>query len=164
MENRLDRRELFAAFALSRRPRRPFDRDAGGNALDNRDAILDLAVGLEVVGHVLRAAAGADVPQWRDAAPRLRRGLCRRANILEVHETMLPAGEMPHPPHKHPNTELLFIQTGDLEYLDGDAQTPAKVGPGGVVFSASNIQHGLKNVGTTPATYIVVSVGKQLKE
>ena len=38
------------------------------------------------------------------------------------------------------------------------------VGPQDIVFSASNILHGLKNVGTTPANYIVFSVSKQLPE
>lgn len=89
-------------------------------------------------------------------------GTLTTGEFIEVHETMLPAGQMPHPPHKHPNTEMLFIQTGSLEYDDDGKLTP--VGPGDIVFSASNKMHGLKNVGTTPATYIVVSVGKQLHE
>jgi quercetin dioxygenase-like cupin family protein len=90
-------------------------------------------------------------------------GTLPTGEFIEVHETMLPAGEMPHPPHKHPNTEMLFIQTGTLEYIDDDgSHLPA--GPGDIVFSASNKIHGLKNVGTTPATYIVVSISKQLPE
>jgi mannose-6-phosphate isomerase-like protein (cupin superfamily) len=89
-------------------------------------------------------------------------GTLTTGEFIEVHETMLPAGEMPHPPHKHPNTELLFIQTGSLEYDDDGKLTP--VGPGDIVFTASNRMHGLKNVGQTPATYIVVSVSKQTPE
>ena len=80
---------------------------------------------------------------------------------LEIHETVLPPGQMPHPPHRHPNTEIMFIQEGKLEYtIDG---RPMMVGPGGIVFSASNVMHGLKNVGDSPASYIVVSVGRKLK-
>jgi len=94
---------------------------------------------------------------------RVLSGTLPTGEFLEVHETMLPAGEMPHPPHKHPNTEMLFIQTGHVEFLDDDGSLiPA--GPGDIVFTASNKMHGLKNVGSTAATYIVVSVGKQLKE
>jgi mannose-6-phosphate isomerase-like protein (cupin superfamily) len=88
-------------------------------------------------------------------------GTLSTGEFIEVHETMLPAGETPHPPHKYPNSEMLFIQIDALEYDDGKI-TP--VGPGDIVFTASNRMHGLKNVGTTPATYIVVSVSKQLPE
>ena len=93
---------------------------------------------------------------------RVMSGVLPTGEFIEIHETMLPAGKMPHPPHKHPNTELLFIQEGKLEYLDDGK--PVQVGPKGIVFSASNVMHGLKNIGDTPANYIVVSVGKQLKE
>ncbi len=94
---------------------------------------------------------------------RVMAGTLTTGEFIEVHETMLPAGETPHPPHKHPNSEMLFIQTGNVEYIDEDgSRTPA--GPGDIVFTASNKMHGLKNPGTTPATYIVVSVSKQLPE
>lgn len=93
---------------------------------------------------------------------RVMAGPLPTGEFVEIHESELPAGLMPHPPHKHPNTEVLFIQSGSLEYLDGDTAIP--VGPGGIVFSASNVLHGLRNVGTTPATYIVVSVGRQSPE
>jgi quercetin dioxygenase-like cupin family protein len=89
-------------------------------------------------------------------------GVVKTGEYLEIHETMLPAGQMPHPPHKHPNTEVLFIQTGNVEYINDGKPEP--VGPGGIIFTASNVMHGLKNVGTTPATYIVVSIGRQLKQ
>ncbi len=89
-------------------------------------------------------------------------GVLPTGESIEIHETVLPAGKMPHPPHKHPNTEILFIQQGTLEYLnDGKAEPVAS---GGIIFTASNVMHGLKNVGDTPANYIVMSVGRQLKE
>jgi quercetin dioxygenase-like cupin family protein len=93
---------------------------------------------------------------------RVMSGTLPTGEFVEIHETVLPAGRMPHPPHKHPNSEVLFIQSGKLEYIDVDK--PIRVGPGDVVFSASNVVHGLSNIGDTPATYIVVSVGKQLPE
>jgi len=90
-------------------------------------------------------------------------GTLATGEFLEVHETMLPAGETPHVPHKHPNSEMVFIQTGSLVHIDEDTGTTA-VGPGDILFTASNKMHDLKNVGTTPATYIVVSVSRQLPE
>jgi len=89
-------------------------------------------------------------------------GTLPTGEFIEVHETVLPAGETPHPPHKHPNSEWLFIQSGRLEYNDNGKIIA--VGPGDIVFSASNVSHGLNNVGTADATYIVFSVSKQLPE
>ncbi len=94
---------------------------------------------------------------------RVMAGTLATGEFVEIHETMLPAGEMPHPPHKHPNSEWLFIQTGSLEYVDENGKH-IPTGPGDIVFSASDKTHGLINIGKTPATYIVVSVSKQLPE
>ena len=90
-------------------------------------------------------------------------GTLPTGEFVEFHESMLPAGQMPHPPHKHPNTEVLFILDGKLEYIDEGGKIIA-IGPKDIVFSASNIMHGLKNVGTTPANYIVCSISKQIEE
>jgi len=87
-------------------------------------------------------------------------GTLPTGEFVECHETMLPPGQMPHPPHKHPNTELILIREGKIEYaIDGVPHAP--VGPGDIIFTASNVMHGMKNVGDVPALYFVVSVGKQ---
>ena len=74
---------------------------------------------------------------------------------LEVHETTLNPGKMPHAPHKHPNEEMLVIRQGTVEALvKGEWK---RVGPGSVIFNASNQLHGLKNVGSEPAVYTVIN-------
>ena len=74
---------------------------------------------------------------------------------LEMHVTTLNAGQMSHPPHKHPNEELVILKEGTVEALvQGEWK---RLGPGSVIFNASNQLHGLKNVGDGPATYHVIN-------
>jgi XRE family transcriptional regulator, regulator of sulfur utilization len=73
---------------------------------------------------------------------------------LELHTTTLPPGQSPHPPHKHPDEELVIIKEGTVESnLDGQIR---RLGPGSVIFQASNQMHGLRNVGDVPAVYHVI--------
>lgn len=74
---------------------------------------------------------------------------------LEMHITTLRAGEESHPPHRHPNEEILIVKEGQVEALvNGELK---RGGPGSVIFQASNQLHNIKNVGSTPATYHVIN-------
>jgi XRE family transcriptional regulator, regulator of sulfur utilization len=73
---------------------------------------------------------------------------------LTCHVTTLKAGEAPHPPHQHPEEELIIVKEGTLEAMQKGRTT--KLGPGSVIFEASNDLHGLRNVGATPASYFVI--------
>ena len=74
---------------------------------------------------------------------------------LECHVTTLNPGAQSHPPHKHPNEELVIVREGTVEVLvNGEWK---RVGPGSVIFNASNQLHALRNVGTGPATYHVIN-------
>lgn len=73
---------------------------------------------------------------------------------LEMHITTLNPGEWPHPPHTHPDEELIIVKEGTIESILEGKTTP--LGPGGIIFHASNQPHTVKNTGTTPATYYVI--------
>ena len=85
------------------------------------------------------------------------KGKLATGESLEVHETMLPPGGGPHPAHHHVHSEMWLIREGTVELTVNG--TSYRLGPGSVGFVRSNDEHGITNVGTTPATYFVVAIG-----
>ncbi len=74
---------------------------------------------------------------------------------LEMHVTTLNPGLASHPPHKHPNEELVIIDQGTVETLSNGEWH--RIGPGSIIFNASNSPHALRNVSAAPARYHVVN-------
>ncbi len=85
----------------------------------------------------------------------LYKGPTATLDELEMHVTTLDPGVMSHPPHQHINEELVIIRQGTVETLSGGKWV--RLGPGSVIFNASNSLHGLRNVGSTPAVYHVIN-------
>jgi quercetin dioxygenase-like cupin family protein len=75
---------------------------------------------------------------------------------FECHITTLKPGEAPHPPHQHPDEELIIVKEGTVEALQGDQKTT--VPAGGIIFEASNELHGIRNIGETSATYYLFKI------
>ena len=73
---------------------------------------------------------------------------------LECHVTTLNPGMTSHPPHQHPNEELIIVKEGVVEAtVNGE---PKRVGAGSIIFQAPNQLHSIKNAGDTPATYYAI--------
>jgi len=87
------------------------------------------------------------------------KGRLSTGESLEVHETTLPPGGAPHPPHRHVHSEMWLIREGMVDLAVSG--TSYRLGPGSVGFVHSNDEHGIKNVGSTPATYFVVAIGPE---
>ena len=63
----------------------------------------------------------------------------------------LNPGAEPHPPHKHPEEEFMLITEGTGEMkVDGKLK---KVGPGVMMYCASNKLHGIVNTGKSPLLF-----------
>ncbi|MDP9049410.1 MAG: cupin domain-containing protein [Acidobacteriota bacterium] len=109
-----------------------------------------------------RAFRFEDLPVVKTANGETRaviRGVLPTGEAVEMHETRLLPGHMPHPPHQHKHSEFMLVREGEMEF-ENDGK-PERVGPGGVMFATSNIMHGLKNVGTTTANYFVIAIGRE---
>lgn len=103
-----------------------------------------------------------DLPVKKNANGESRpvmQGVLPTGESVEMHETSLLPGHMPHPAHKHRHSEIMCIREGTLEFQNDGK--PERVGPGGVIFAASNVTHGLKNIGDTTAQYFVIAIGRE---
>ena len=143
---------------------------------ERRSVLLKLGAGLGWIaaGELLGTAAWAQQPtaailtsrvyDWtamtaKENAYGSTRSLVRAPTVtlneLEMHVTTLNPGQTSHAPHQHPNEELIILREGTLETLSlGEWK---RIGPGSIIFNASNDLHGVKNVGTVPAVYHVVN-------
>lgn len=77
-------------------------------------------------------------------------------NRYSCHITTLNPGKEPHPPHQHPEEELLVIKEGTLEVMQNGVTN--QVSAGGMVFCSSNELHGWRNTSSAPVTYYVIKV------
>ena len=71
-------------------------------------------------------------------------GMCTGMAILEP-------GASPHPPHRHPEEEILVISDGTGE-IECDGKT-TQVGAGAIMYCAGGTLHGIVNTGETPMTF-----------
>ncbi len=111
--------------------------------------------------HIFRAK---DLPIKTSAtgsSQAVNQGVLITGEGVEMHNTVLLPGTMPHPPHQHEHSEWLFLREGDVEWMVDGKYMPATAGD--ILFAASMKLHGLKNVGTVPAKYFVLAVGPNLK-
>lgn len=75
---------------------------------------------------------------------------------FESHVTTLAAGGAAHAPHRHPDEEVVIVKEGTIEVnINGKLET---AGAGSLFFFGSNDVHGMKNTGSTPASYFVIRI------
>ena len=67
---------------------------------------------------------------------------------------VLDAGKSPHPPHVHPEEEVMIIEAGQGEIVNGGKVT--KVGPGSVMYTTPNVPHGIVNTGSEPIVFYFI--------
>jgi quercetin dioxygenase-like cupin family protein len=73
---------------------------------------------------------------------------------LQVGRFVLPPGQTPHPPHRHPDEELLIVTRGSGEIFCDGKTTQAR--PGAVMFTDPNVEHAIKNTGERPLEFLWV--------
>ena len=72
----------------------------------------------------------------------------------------LEMGAQPHPPHRHPEEEIMIVGEGTGEFFLDGVTTQVKTGD--MLFAEANVLHGVRNTGQTPMTfYFIKMMGKQ---
>jgi quercetin dioxygenase-like cupin family protein len=72
---------------------------------------------------------------------------------FECHISVLNSSQTSHPPHTHPQEELIILREGTLDVNANGV--PRRVGPGAFFFFRSNNPHNVSNNGAGPAKYFV---------
>jgi XRE family transcriptional regulator, regulator of sulfur utilization len=127
-------------------------------------AVASTAIGIAVLAEQRAAALPTTAFDWEamtakptsvGAVRQIFRGPTATLDELELHVTTLNPGLASHDPHTHANEEVVIVKEGTVEWFVGGQWK--RVGPGSVLFAASNQPHGIRNVGSTPATYHVIN-------
>src|SRR5580658_4733990 len=63
----------------------------------------------------------------------------------------LELGAQPHPPHRHPEEEIMIVGEGTGEFFLDGATTQVKTGD--MIFAEANVLHGVRNSGETRMTF-----------
>jgi quercetin dioxygenase-like cupin family protein len=95
-------------------------------------------------------------PETHIESRQVFRGVLHDGFEIACHITRLPAGLMPHAPHRHVNEEIFFLKEGTLDITVEGKTT--RLETGSVAFIASNELHGSKNVGDTTAQYFILEL------
>ena len=78
-------------------------------------------------------------------------GATDQLRSLTIGSLSLKPGREPHPPHQHPEEEIMSVAEGNGEILAGGKWSP--VGPGSIMFCAGNAVHGIRNTGSVPLLF-----------
>ena len=79
---------------------------------------------------------------------------------MGCHVSVLSPGHCPHPPHIHPEEEVLIVLDGEAEIVlaDDPESTNARIerlGPGSFSYYPSDQHHTIRNTTSTPITYLM---------
>jgi oxalate decarboxylase/phosphoglucose isomerase-like protein (cupin superfamily) len=137
----------------------------GGKLMDlNRRTLLETLAGVLAAGTILQAAEVRSVLLDPHQVPaethpfgsqRLYcNGSTNGLKSLVIGSLILKPGEQPHPPHTHPDEEILLVTEGTGQItMNGKASS---VGPGALMYVTPNYLHGILNTGGSPLTFYFV--------
>ena len=121
---------------------------AGGYAVGRAQGAVPLKSGVVTAAQTVVADSGA----WGEFHKHYGGWTAATAEVLAGYLDLKP-GQEPHPPHRHPDEEFLYLVEGSGNWFVNGKTLPAKAGD--VLYTAPNDLHGIKNTGTTPLRFFV---------
>jgi quercetin dioxygenase-like cupin family protein len=97
-------------------------------------------------------------PDGANKTRSILQGVLHSGFELEVHETELPPGGAPHPPHRHLHEEMIVVLEGSVDFVVNGATT--RLDPGSAAIAASNDLHGVSNASAARCRYVVFAFGE----
>ncbi|MGD0342012.1 MAG: cupin domain-containing protein [Bacteroidales bacterium] len=73
---------------------------------------------------------------------------------LEIHATTLNEGLPSHPPHSHPDEEIILVRFGTIDQTIKGIHY--RLGPGSMAFATNDDLHGLSNAGEGQCEYFAI--------
>lgn len=98
------------------------------------------------------AGLRAQYPIFNGQTPQLR--------LLTCHSSVLSPGRCPHPPHVHPEEEILVMLAGEADLVISDegaggGERLHRLRPGSFAYYPAGQRHTIRNPGPGPATYLM---------
>jgi (S)-ureidoglycine aminohydrolase len=146
----------------------PGDKRSFSNAADGETTFFDLTYRSKnpVDAERGKKAGGSFIMDWNDTkfAANAGKGGARQffsratamGQRLDLHSTLLNAGQSSHDPHHHRAEEMIIMLEGNVEEYLGPEEKGGKkktATDGDIVYLVSNEYHAITNVGTKPALY-----------
>ena len=123
---------------------------SGTAALASMAGMLD-AAGAKLSDAVISSAAAKAVKQPFGDGLVYFDGPTDQLKSMTAGSLRLNPGMEPHPPHNHPEEEIMVITEGTGEILINGKKL--QVGPGAMMYSAANKTHGIFNNGKVPLMF-----------
>jgi len=88
------------------------------------------------------------------------RGPTDNADFLSCHVSVLVQGHCPHPPHTHPEEEILMMLAGEADLIlpqmpSSDGKRELRLRPGQFVYYPAHFPHTLRAISPQPANYLM---------
>jgi mannose-6-phosphate isomerase-like protein (cupin superfamily)/uncharacterized RmlC-like cupin family protein len=98
------------------------------------------------------------VGRWKSYP--LFRGVTRAIDWMSCHISVLSAGHMPHPPHAHPEEEMLMVLDGEADVIlaarpDPENARRERLSRGALTYYPPFQHHTIHNTGPYPVTYMM---------